>query len=444
MQDVNRERQAGGLVFYRLAFCRAFVIGLLLCSSTIFADEIVLRDIIFKGLHKTKPALLLREMPIKAGQPVTLEMLKKSKQSIMNLELFRSVSAELIPTQDAEQVDAVLSVVEKRYVLVVPTFSHSSDGDNSFGIRLMHDNLFGLNHSIKLKAVTKQLKDTDIQNQQNISLKYNYPRVRNSAYSLQLTLGTLDADIDEQRDERSGRYNRNLNKVGVSISRWLDDASIRKGWRINGGFRLKDYNHDFISGDPGLFDNVLISSAILGIENTYVDHFQFSRNGSEYGYRLEIANQIIGSDLNIDTHHLFYRRYIALGPRPGSNLNFQLRAGWTSQSIFGDATFPIVGGSLVRGFRRDSIEGDAFYIGNLAYLRPLWGRNNVRGALLLDIGNANESVSDLDFSDTSISTGFGLRWKIQSFVRTDLRMDVARGLTEDGETKFYFGTRLAF
>ena len=53
-------------------------------------------------------------------------------------------------------------------------------------------------------------------------------------------------------------------------------------------------------------------------------------------------------------------------------------------------------------------------------------------------------LGDIDISDPRVGVGAGLRWKIRSFVRTDLRLDVAQGLGDGGDTRVYAGTRATF
>ena len=62
----------------------------------------------------------------------------------------------------------------------------------------------------------------------------------------------------------------------------------------------------------------------------------------------------------------------------------------------------------------------------------------------MDVGNAWEDTSDVDLSDLRYSAGIGLRWKLKSFVRVDIRLDISQGFSEDGETKFYLGTNATF
>ena len=77
-------------------------------------------------------------------------------------------------------------------------------------------------------------------------------------------------------------------------------------------------------------------------------------------------------------------------------------------------------------------------------IRPIFNRETLRAAAFVDFGNAWEDRDDISFSDTKVGAGIGLRWKLKRFVRTDVRLDIAQGLSDGGETKAYLGTRSTF
>ena len=63
--------------------------------------------------------------------------------------------------------------------------------------------------------------------------------------------------------------------------------------------------------------------------------------------------------------------------------------------------------------------------------------------LFVDIGNVYDRLEDIEFGDFHYTFGTGFRWKVESFVKTDLFLDY--GYDPDaGEGKFYGGTSLNF
>jgi len=63
--------------------------------------------------------------------------------------------------------------------------------------------------------------------------------------------------------------------------------------------------------------------------------------------------------------------------------------------------------------------------------------------VFLDIGNAYPSNEHIDLGDLKWSAGVGLRFRLKSFVKIDLRLDVAY-VYETGEYKVFLGTKETF
>jgi len=80
---------------------------------------------------------------------------------------------------------------------------------------------------------------------------------------------------------------------------------------------------------------------------------------------------------------------------------------------------------------------------NVQYLRPFFGYYPLRGALFLDIGNAYPNNETINLGDLKWNVGIGLRLRLKSFVKIDLRVD-ASYTYDTREYKFFAGTREVF
>ena len=187
-----------------------------------------------------------------------------------------------------------------------------------------------------------------------------------------------------------------------------------------------------------------VKAAVFGLEGDFVQDLLLSRSGHHFGYRVAYAGQGTDSDVNFLKQEVFFRKYIPLKSVQHANLNIQLRAGHTTHSILGPPEFNIAGSRSLRGYARDGVEGNSFILANFEWLRPIFSKETLRGALTFDAGDAWRSNSDIQFSQMKYSMGLGLRWKVKRFVKTDIRLDVAKGMTEGGEVKVYLGTNATF
>ena len=422
-------------IFLALALVLVFLPG------TAFAESYLISDIEFRENETTLPATMLQELDFVAGETVSDDQIERGRQSIMDLGLYKRVDADL-EARNGETV-LIYTVSEKRYLLVLPRLSRSGDGDWSWGARVRWENVGGRNRRLDVGVRRKELNDSDIQSEDQVSFEFLMPRLWGSPWDLGFDLRAEDIEIEEERDGLSGNYNQQLDSLRINFGRWLRETGPSQGWRVNGELRYEDYVNDYLSGDTGLFFDTRVVALTLGIEYQDVRELLYSRTGQHFGYSVESASDALGSESSFVRHNAFYRGYRHVTDRPHTNFNYQFRYGTSSGSIFGDPSFSLGGNSTMRGYTRESLEGESFFIANLEFLTPMFGHNTFRGAVFADIGGAFEDSASFDASELSVGVGIGFRYKLRSFVRTDLRLDVGHGL-DDGDTKVYGSTETSF
>ncbi len=410
-------------------------------ATAALAEEYVVSAIEFRDNETTRPSTLLQELTFQAGDTVSDEEIERGRQSIMNLGLYKRVSADL----EARDGDTVLiyTVSEKRYLLILPRLSRSGDGDWSYGARVRWDNVGGRNHRLDIGFRRKDLKDADIEREDQVSIEYLTPRVWGSPWDLGFEFRDEDIEIDEERGDLEGRYEQEVSSLRVDFGRWLHETGPSQGWRLDGQLRYEDYNNDYLSGDPGLYFDTRVVTLSAGIEYQHVTDLLYSRVGRHFGYGVESASDDYGSESSFVRHAAFYRRYMHVTDREHTNINYQLRYGTSSGSIFGDPSYSLGGNSTMRGYDRDSLEGESYFIANVEFLTPMFGHKTLRGAVFTDIGGAFEDSASFKPSELEVGVGVGIRYKLRSFVKTDLRLDIAHGI-ESGETKVYGSTDTPF
>ncbi len=412
----------------------------LVCSAAA-AESYLISDIEFRDNEHTRPSTMLQELTFTAGDMVSDEEIEAGRQAIMNLGLFKRVSADL-EARDGRIV-LIYTVNEKRYLLVLPRLSRSGDGDWSWGARVRWDNVAGRNRRLDVGVRRKDLKSSDIEQEDQVSVEYTLPRVWGSPWDLGFDVRSEDIEIDEERGELEGRYNQQLDSLRINVSRWLRETGPSQGWRADGQLRYEDYVNDYLSGNTGLFFDTKVVTLSAGLEYRDITELLYSRTGSHFGYYTEAASDDWGSESSYVRHSAFYRSYNHVTDRPHTNFNYQLRYGTSSGSIFGDPSFSIGGNSTMRGYERESLEGESYFIANLEFMSPMFGHNTFRGAVFADVGGAFDDSASFEPSELVVGLGVGIRYKLRSFVNTDLRLDIAHGLDE-GETKVYGSTEMSF
>jgi len=414
---------------------------LMLASSVPLAQELVaprVGEIRFEGNKSTRDSVLRQELLLREGDPATPALIEASRQSIMNLGLFKDVEADVETRND--EVIVTYRLTEKLFYFVLPRLNRNADGDIRYGGELRADNLFGLNQQLRLLYEKEDTAEGGSeQGSSHFRLDYDVPRVPGTEFGAGLSLGERTTEQSPSEGEFMDRYEERSRHVGLALSRWLDRRGPTRGWRMDLGLRWEA--RDYAALDPGVRapsagEDVSWST---GLVFTDVADFGVRREGVAYGGTLTFGATGLGAGRNHQRVDVFYRRYLNLGGELPSSLYYQLRAGWAGDTPFGDEAYSIGSSSTLRGYDRDYRTGDVRLLANVEYLRPLFGKPAVRGVVFTDMGGVWPG-SSIDLGELRASGGLGLRINLRWFVRTDLRLDAAYG--EEG--KVYAGTSHTF
>ena len=408
-----------------------------------WAKQFVVERIDLEGNNKTRPITILQELPYTAGDTIDQKVLDTTAQAVKNLGLFETVDVTTTENDDGSIV-TLIKVKEKRYNFILPKLNRNGDGDITTGLVWRSDNLFGRNQESKLTFAYRTFDDADEEDETQVKWEFNYPRIANTSYSMSFTALDEETRLEETIDEETGKYDRKRQFAQLLLGGWVNQDGPSQGLNFRAGPLYETYDHTYISGADGLLPDLTIQAVVANLNGYYVIDNLLSRSGHHYGYELTISDEATGSDKNYLKHTFFYRKFIPLAGIDHHNLNLQFRGGLITESVLGPPEFQIGGSRNLRGYDRDEVEGNIFTIVNIEYLRPVFNKETLRAAVFTDIGNAWEDTDDISFSDFKYGVGFGLRWKLKRFVRTDVRLDIAHGLSEGGDTKAYLSTRATF
>lgn len=406
-----------------------------------YKDQVI-TEIRFAGNEKTRPQTMLQEMLVGIGDPVDPSKVERSRQDIMDLGLFKSVEADLLPGDNGQILK--ITVDEKRYFFALPKLNRNGDGDVTYGAQMEFDNLFGLNQELEVTFRKKDLSGGDVESEKSFDIDFVYPRINGSPFQLDLGIDLDNSDLDEQRGGLRGQFERQSERLRFQVSRWKDPRGPSRGWRYSAGISWERFDHTFIRGEPDLFFDATVVALLGAIGYDDVHDFLYSRSGRQFGYEIAAPLSLLGSDAEYLNHFLYYRRLKHVTNRPHTNLNYQLRLGLATDTTFGEPAFGLGSSNTLRGYGRDVIEGNKFILANVEFMTPIFRRNALRIATFADIGNAYDNPNGIDSNGLKAGLGIGLRYTLKSFVRTDLRLDIARGLNDGGQTKVYGSTRMPF
>lgn len=411
----------------------------------ITASPGVITRIEFTGNHVTEAQILLQEMVVKEGDSADPGLIERSRQAIMDLGLFVSVYAVLVP--EAEGSVLRIIVKEKYYIVPMPKLNRDDDNNISLGAELSFDNLAGLNQKLKLRYESEDARGVSGGKLTSSLLSYDYPRVLGSAWLLHTDFSQTRSPAEVVTGSTlESLYAGQAWSASVQASRWLNTHGQSRDWQMGSGLVWRRNIYDYVEGvRTSAFQDTQAVGVIFNVQNLDVRDFLFSRSGKEYGYRGEYGVPVLGSDTNYTRHEFFYRNFLLIDGRPHENIDFQARLALSGGDIFpGEGYAYSLGGSkTLRGYATGSSQGNSYILINVQYLRPFFRYYPFRGALFLDVGNAYPSNTEMHLGAVKWDVGVGFRLRLKSFVKLDLRVDAAYAY-DTGTWKYFAGTKEVF
>lgn len=422
----------------------AFLFSCCLIASLAQADELpYIDEIRFSGNRVTEEAILRQELFLTEGEQLDSERVERSRRALMNLGLFKTVVARM---EEEGELNVLYFELDERYfILPIPLLGAKPDDEEySYGFELRFDNLLGLNQRLKLSFEQKHSIDDSIRAVNESEVAYRYPRVMGSYVNLNINARLKSQEIvlaKENEDIIDGGFERKQYLLGFGISRWLKPIMGSQGWLFGGGLGMeqRDYQNAWGSGEG--YHKSLIT--VLNMEIAYheVTEHQFYREGYSAGYQFSQSLGLLGSDHHF-TRHLLYRRGYYPIHGLDANFNSQIQFGVANGESFDSPAYGL-GGSNLRGYPDGIGPGNVMLQLNLEYHQRISAYRPLRAVIFSDIGNVWPEVSNIDRHGFHHSLGFGLRWRVQNFVDTTLRLDYGYGLRTD-QQRAYLSTRANF
>lgn len=129
-------------------------------------EPFVVRNIVITGNKKTKPPIILREIPFKPGDHFQLQTLvakfEDARRQLMNTSLFHEVTVAL-KSFEGHDVDVLVDVKERWYLFPIPYFKivdrnlnqwlvqhNASLSRVNYGVKLLYNNATGYNDKLNV------------------------------------------------------------------------------------------------------------------------------------------------------------------------------------------------------------------------------------------------------------------------------------------------------
>lgn len=358
------------------------------------------------GNGRTKRRVILRELPLKAGEPLDPEALARAKLNLYDLGIFREVRYRLPePVAPEAPQDLVLEVRERPTGFIGFGLGYASDERFRGFVEAGEQNLFGTGRGLRWKSKVS-------------TIGYRHDLFYQEPWLLEYDLKG-QADLYQERSDGEG-YDVFRRGVLLGVNREL---SPRLLLNLRYRYEFVDYTNvdpDF-EAEEGPLESLNIASLAAVVEYDRRDNPLSPRRGSYHLASVEVARPLFGGDTSFTKYEFETSWYLPLGER--SEFALGLRGGFTQLLLTaGDLPlserFFLGGDRTVRGYGYKDIGpkddagnplgGNAFALANFEARFTL--RKKLRGVVFLDAGELWADQAGLPPSGIKASGGAGLRY----------------------------------
>lgn len=386
-----------------------------------------LKAIVFTGNKTTRERTLLRELPFKPGDQVTAAQLEVGRQAIQNLNLYKKVTLQQRPDGDGG-IEAVYELSEKWYVLGYPRVDGNSNGEYAYGVQLDWNNLWGLNHTLRVSALRKETKRVGIGKEQNLSVGYVAPQIFDSLWSLGLAGSYTERPVEDS----FGQYHERLEAYQALASRALDRSRPNQGWSVGAGAL---WTRQATSNGIAQYGEAFGPVGVFGYRDLKLNIY--SEEGLSFSSRVDVAKKDFGADYDFARVTAAAIRYWRVGATPHQTVHVFGDTGlnWDGPRSVRNFTLGGVGG--LRGYEHGYREGNAYFRVGTEWARPIF-RPWLRAVVIAEAGNVYAQPNEFEPKDVKASIGLGLRLRLPMFVNVQLEAGVAMPMG-GGAPRFFAG-----
>ncbi len=390
-------------------------------------NKVYLRRVLVEGNSKTRDNVILREMRLTDGEPFEGAKLRRSTERLNKLGYFEVAEAELVPTENEEEVDLKVKVKERPTGALMAGIGYSTFSNVGVSATLMERNLWGKGYNVSLQAGFSGRRDA-------YTFSFTNPRLNDTPLSIGFDAYHWRDDFIDFTKKTTGGVVR----FGYPIGEY---TSV--GW----GYRLEQYNiydvdwdaSEYIKRYSGGDRYTSVGMARIVRDSTNRDR---PTSGNIDSLMVEYGGGVLGGDDDFITVTAEHQTYYQLWP------NHVLHGRIKGAALFtnGSSEVPVferfwMGGmNSVRGYDSrdivprdpytdDRIGGTRMAFANLEYIWSISNEFGLNVVPFFDIGFNIDTDHSYSWSDEILkSVGLELRWRSPM---GDLRFSYGIPLDED-------------
>lgn len=375
-------------------------------------NKVYVRRVVVEGNNKTRDNVILREMRLTDGEQFEGSKLRRSTERLNKLGYFEVAEAELVPTEQDDEVDLKVKVKEKPTGALMAGVGYSTFSNVGVSATIMERNLWGKGYQLSLQSAFSGRRDA-------YTLSFTNPRFNDTP----LSVGT---DLYHWRDDYIDYVKRTTGGVIRFAYPIGEYSQISWGYRLD-QYRIYDLDWDASSLIRKYADEDRFTSVGLAriARDTTKNEKGVPTDGNFDMLSVDYGGGLLGGDDDFITltaqHDTFYqlKPHHVLHAKVKGSIIFE--NGSDEVPVF--ERFWMGGMNSVRGYNsrdivpRDPATGDRIGGTRMAFtnLEYIWTMNEDVGLFLVPFFDAGFNIdADHDYSwsdEIKKSAGLELRWR---------------------------------
>jgi outer membrane protein insertion porin family len=441
-QVLNIRRMRGGVAAVeKLYEDKGFVLARIADTSIIPVDggrlrvriaEGQIEAIRFRGLNRTRPRIVERQLTIKPGQVFNINELNANLQRLSQLQLFENIRAQPEPGTDPDTVVLIIEVEEARTSSISGGIGYSTLQGLLGFVEYQDANWRGLGQTLTLR-VQRSLLERGGPLRFNYDINFREPYLDSQQTSLDMALysrSSLETEFKANGNTRS-RYQLSRTGSSVALARLLTGIPRIGNALVSLRLRSEETAFDVLPKDPTNEKSPKVPpkritpgrvlSITAGASRSTLNDPRLPTSGDRALLSLEVGLPWLGGQFGFTKTNLDYMRLFPT--RNNAYFLARASAGIGTGNIPVQEQFSLGGSSSLRALPFGALRANSVFVANVEYHFPLGTfikeLGEIQGIVFADVGNA-----PIRFTDVRIGYGVGVMLNTPI---GPVRLDVAFG-----------------
>ena len=358
----------------------------------IFISEGVIGDIHLEGNCRTRPLVIMRELPLRQGDLLNVSELERGLENIYSSGYFESVSFNAV--QKGSKYDLTLNLVERASTLFRLGSSYDLERRFQGWFHLVEENLFGLGDK---GSVTGLMGSRD----RLLRARLWSDRFLNTYLTYRLDVAYTNREFKfYQNHERIGLYEQSSIEGSIKIGQ-----QMRRLGTLSLEYKSEDINVRALEGDATPDESRTIRSICLRSEVDSRDRVPFPSSGHHHVLQYEWAGKGVGSPTEYSKIHSSMEIFYAIKDR--LIIHPRLTWGTANASTPFSKQYRLGGLDSFMGMAEEALIGKLFiaFNGEMRFRLPWpdWLESYL--SLRYDFGGLWQRYSRIDWTDFKQAVG---------------------------------------